>query len=251
MATSHPRPLPYVPSFSPPHPQSRAPRWTARRRRSWWRARSPRSTRTRSWRGKVSTASMTSWEEISWTRCRRTRSRGSTTSPSSIWWPQSSCSSSRHSLRLPVDLQPQTARMARDARGHLLSSQRDGRYRGGGSVCAAAALCVLVLLPLDVREEVPAVEHGVSDALRGFSARLRDHRSDHRVAFRYSVGSSRRLRRSPLTAVIPMMGVVLMALKGHSFILTNYSLEKQSTEPIPNSFGHYLYFMYSRSVCST
>ena len=42
-----------------------------------------------------------------------------------------------------------------------------------------------------------------------------------------------------------MMGAVLMALKGHSFVLTNYSLEKQSTEEIPNSLGHYLYFMFS------
>ena len=48
--------------------------------------------------------------------------------------------------------------------------------------------------------------------------------------------------------MIPMMGVVLMALKGHSFVLTNYSLEKQSTEEIPNSLGHYLYFLSLRRV---
>ena len=54
-----------------------------------------------------------------------------------------------------------------------------------------------------------------------------------------------RFSHRPLTAVLPMMGAVLMALKGHSFVLTNYSLEKQSTEEIPNSLGHYLYFMFS------
>lgn len=54
-----------------------------------------------------------------------------------------------------------------------------------------------------------------------------------------------RISHRPLTAVLPMMGAVLMALKGHSFVLTNYSLEKQSTEEIPNSLGHYLYFMFS------
>lgn len=53
-----------------------------------------------------------------------------------------------------------------------------------------------------------------------------------------------RISHRPLTAVLPMMGAVLMALKGHSFVLTNYSLEKQSTEEIPNSLGHYLYFMF-------
>lgn len=51
----------------------------------------------------------------------------------------------------------------------------------------------------------------------------------------------------PLTAVLPLMILVIIALKGHSFIFTNYGLEKQSTERIPNSFGHYCYFM----VCPT
>ena len=51
----------------------------------------------------------------------------------------------------------------------------------------------------------------------------------------------------PLTAVLPMMLMVVMALKGHSFIFTNYGMEKQSTESIPNSFGHYCYFL----VCPT
>ena len=40
-----------------------------------------------------------------------------------------------------------------------------------------------------------------------------------------------------------MMLMVIMALKGHSFIFTNYGMEKQTTESIPNSFGHYCYFL--------
>ena len=40
-----------------------------------------------------------------------------------------------------------------------------------------------------------------------------------------------------------MMLMVIMALKGHSFIFTNYGMEKQTTEPIPTSFGHYCYFL--------
>lgn len=53
------------------------------------------------------------------------------------------------------------------------------------------------------------------------------------------------------------MILVIIALKGHSFIFTNYGLEKQSTERIPNSFGHYCYFMWILSqaliyrVCPT
>ena len=49
---------------------------------------------------------------------------------------------------------------------------------------------------------------------------------------------------SPLTSVLPLMLLVVFALKGHSFIFTNYGLEKQSTEHVPNSFGHFCYFMY-------
>ncbi|KNB44047.1 diacylglycerol o-acyltransferase [Blastocystis sp. subtype 4] len=52
---------------------------------------------------------------------------------------------------------------------------------------------------------------------------------------------------SPLTSVLPLMLLVVFALKGHSFIFTNYGLEKQSTEHVPNSFGHFCYFM----VCPT
>ena len=50
---------------------------------------------------------------------------------------------------------------------------------------------------------------------------------------------------SPLTSVLPLMLLVVFALKGHSFIFTNYGLEKQSTEHVPNSFGHFCYFMCS------
>ena len=62
---------------------------------------------------------------------------------------------------------------------------------------------------------------------------------------------------SPLTSVLPLMLLVVFALKGHSFIFTNYGLEKQSTEHVPNSFGHFCYFMYHCSsslisrVCPT
>lgn len=62
----------------------------------------------------------------------------------------------------------------------------------------------------------------------------------------------RPLTRRPLTAVLPMMLMVVMALKGHSFIFTNYGMEKQSTESIPNSFGHYCYFLCpsrARVIC--
>lgn len=51
----------------------------------------------------------------------------------------------------------------------------------------------------------------------------------------------------PLTSVLPLMLMVIVGLKGHSFIFTNYGLEKQSTEHVPNSFGHYCYFI----VCPT
>ena len=56
-------------------------------------------------------------------------------------------------------------------------------------------------------------------------------------------GRWRAITRRPLTSVLPLMLMVIVGLKGHSFIFTNYGLEKQSTEHVPNSFGHYCYFM--------